>query len=150
MPAPPGTTPASSSMLRPLIDFLRMYPPFSQMTLAQLEFLAKRLQPSYYARGERISPRAEVCIVKSGRIRVSERGQPVHEIATGGILTVSQPGTHEGGRRLEAVEDCFCLELDRDGADALTKMSPVFHAFRAISAGKDRKGKPAPGQADQQ
>src|SRR5512138_2300651 len=64
--------------LNPVIDFLRSHAPFDQMAMTHLEFMAKRLSLSFYARGEVIlspgdGPAKRLYIIKQGRVRGETR-----------------------------------------------------------------------------
>ncbi|MGC9455997.1 MAG: hypothetical protein ACP5DC_00605, partial [Halothiobacillaceae bacterium] len=68
------TDPLDNVPLQSMIDFLRRHAPFDQMEPAQLEWLAKRLKQSYYARGAKITdpesgPADRFIIIRQGRVR---------------------------------------------------------------------------------
>jgi signal-transduction protein with cAMP-binding, CBS, and nucleotidyltransferase domain len=110
---------AASPMLRPTIEFLKACPPFAALPATQLEFLAKRLQPRFYGRGERIGRQAGLCIVKSGRIALYEGDTRECELGPGALFTPERG-------RATAVADSLCLELDTDGTDSLEALLPGF------------------------
>lgn len=124
----PGTTThdsaTSSPMLRPMLEFLRGYPPFSCMQPSHLDFLVKRLHATFYARGESIGRRAALCIVKSGAVLLRQNAGNPQTLGAGALLI---PPSFAHDWIVEAAQDSICLELDRESARSLAHLSPEFH-----------------------
>jgi len=124
--------------LTPVLDFLRVHAPFSQMAPAHLEFLAKRLSLGFYHRGQSIvgpdsGPADRFYIIKQGRIRGESPGageEGAWELVEGESFPIGALLSHRPVRTVNrAVEDTFCYELDRTDFEQLLLKSPVFHAF---------------------
>ena len=133
----PSSTP---SLLAPILDFLGRHAPFDHMGGAQLDFLAKRLEPRYFAPGEVIvapanGPAARFHIIKEGRVRGEladggEGEEGAWELVAGecfpiGALLSRRP-VHMVQR---AVEETICYTLERKDFDLLLAQSAVFHDF---------------------
>ncbi len=134
----PATT---NTVVAPVVEFLSRHAPFDQMSPAHVEFLAKRLNLGFYARGERITepeqgPAGVFYIIKQGRVRgetEDERGpseEGAWELVAGECFPI---GALLGRRPVRtvhrAVEDSFCFELHREDFEKLLSLSPVFHDF---------------------
>lgn len=131
---------AATSILAPVIDFLRRHAPFDRMEPAHLEFMAKRLKLGFYAKGSVITepgngPARRFYIIKQGRIRgETEAGGPSEdsawELVAGECFPIGALLARRPVRTLHrAVDDTFCFELERDDFDKLLLQSPVFHDF---------------------
>ncbi|MFP4155021.1 MAG: DUF294 nucleotidyltransferase-like domain-containing protein [Halothiobacillaceae bacterium] len=125
--------------LQSMIDFLRRHAPFDQMEPAQLEWLAKRLNQSLYARGAKITdpesgPADRFIIIRQGRVRGespdTDTSGNAWELAPGECFPI---GALLGRRPVRTVhraaEDCLCLELPREDFDTLLRQSPAFSDF---------------------
>ncbi len=121
------------------ITNLRQHAPFDQMELAHLEFMAKRLNPAFFAKGEVVlgpqNGRADTLfIVKQGRVQgESDSGADnrVHWELVGGELfplgaLLAQRSVHMTYR---AAEDTLCLLLSARDFKQLRQMSAVFDDF---------------------
>lgn len=129
----------ATSVIAPVIEFLRRHAPFDRMADSHLEFLATHLRLGFYAKGEVITEPGRGAagifyIIKQGRVRGELETGPSEdsawELVTGecfpiGALLARRP-VHTLHR---AVEDTFCFELARDDFDKLLSLSPVFHDF---------------------
>ena len=133
----PSSTP---SLLAPILDFLGRHAPFDHMGGAQLDFLAKRLEPRYFAPGEVIvapegGPAARFHVIKEGRVRGELAGggegeEGAWELVAGecfpiGALLSRRP-VHMVQR---AVEETICYTLERKDFELLLAQSAVFHDF---------------------
>lgn len=129
----------STDSLQTVIDFLRNHAPFDQMTVPHLEFLARRLRPVFFARGETVTtPESGVAdrlyIIKSGRIRSELPGQggatPQWELVSGESFPIGALLSRRPPHLLtRAAEESLCYELPREQFEALLHKSPVFHDF---------------------
>lgn len=131
------TDPTSLSAAR---DFLRRHAPFDQMAPAHVEFLAKRLQLGFYARGEAVTspdqgPANRLFIIKQGRIRgeVGDDNQAAGsawELVTGEAFPIGALLSRRPVRTVNrAIEDTFCYELERQDFETLFNQSPAFQDF---------------------
>ncbi|NWC10008.1 CBS domain-containing protein [Pseudomonas agarici] len=130
------------------LQFLRRFPPFNQMEHAHLAYLVEQCQLRFYSQGESIikptdGPVEHFYIVKQGRI-VGERPHG----ARGGTETVFEisigecfPLTALLGKRATrtehlAVEDTFCLQLNKPAFIKLLSLSERFRNFalRCVSS----------------
>ncbi|AMB83871.1 cyclic nucleotide-binding protein [Pseudomonas agarici] len=130
------------------LQFLRRFPPFNQMEHAHLAYLVEQCQLRFYSQGESIikptdGPVEHFYIVKQGRI-VGERPHG----ASGGTETVFEISTGECfpltallGKRATrtehlAVEDTFCLQLNKPAFIKLLSLSERFRNFalRCVSS----------------
>lgn len=135
---PSGTT---APWQGPLIPFLRRYAPFDQMDREPLAFLAEHLRLGFYAKDQVIlspdqGPVQHLYIIKQGRVRGemapgdTSMANVAWELTVGecfpvGAMLAQRPtyATHR------AVEDSFCLELERRDFNQVLNMSPVFREF---------------------
>jgi CBS domain-containing protein len=139
---PQDGQPSSSGVLSPVIDFLRRHVPFDQLSAPSLEFMAKRLNLTFYAAGEKITdpaagPATRFVIIKQGLVRGESpggRGQQLlgnaWELSEGECFPI---GALLGRRPVHtihrAIEDTFCYELDHEDFDKLLKQSGTFNDF---------------------
>jgi CBS domain-containing protein len=125
----------------PVLDVLRKYVPFSQMSPENLEMLAGRLRLAFYPKNEVIArpedgPAQKLRIIKQGRVQgiaageIPGRQEAVWDKGPGEVINIS---ALTGKRHVltvhMAVEDTFCYELDRDDFDLLMERSAVFREF---------------------
>ena len=141
----PSQTP--QTLLAPVLDFLRRHAPFDHMGGSQLDYLAKRLEPRYFAPGEVIvgpedGPANRFYIIKEGRVRgelapevdgdaTAERGEEgAWELTPGECFPIgallSRRSVHMVQR---AVEETICYALERKDFELLLAQSAVFHDF---------------------
>lgn len=129
---------AEQTSLAPILDFLRLHAPFSQMAPAHLEFLAKRLTLGFYPKGQVVigpdsGPADCFYIIKQGRIRGEspEAGEEsAWELVAGEGFPIGALLSHRPVLTVNrAVEDTFCYELRRADFEQLLLKSPVFHDF---------------------
>jgi CBS domain-containing protein len=130
-----------AGILQPVLDFLRRHAPFDLMQASHLEFLAKRLQLVFYARGERITdpeggPAQRFVIIKQGSVRGERPSEDEQisgnawELTAGECFPIGALLSRRPVRTVHrAAEDTFCFELDRDDFEALLKQSVVFSDF---------------------
>jgi len=122
----------------PVLDLLRRHLPFDQMEPAHLAELASRLTLAFHARDEAIvspedGPALRFQIIKQGHVRgrtPGPHGRFVWEKGPGecfpiGALIERRPVVNAH----VAVEDTFCLELEREDFDRIVALSPVFRDF---------------------
>lgn len=110
------------SVLQPMLGLLASLAGFAHLPREDLDFLAKRLRRRFYTRGQSVGQRGSLCLLQSGRVVLAGS-----EICTGGAFF----GT------AEADEDCFCVELPRDGVSALRRRSSAFRELvERLPAGK--------------
>ncbi|GAB6040065.1 putative nucleotidyltransferase substrate binding domain-containing protein [Endothiovibrio diazotrophicus] len=138
-------TPKSSpSLLTPVLDFLGRHAPFDHMGGSQLEFLAKRLEPRYFAPGEVIvapedGPARRFYIIKEGRVRgelAHEEGEEeaeerqAWELVAGECFPIGALLSHRPVHMVQrAVEETICYALERHDFELLLAQSAVFHDF---------------------
>ncbi len=106
-----------------LMDFLRSTKPFGDLEETALEGMARRLKVSFYAKGEPIiqwnGDLGALYIVQKGAVKIVRLGTNSDEQITTlagegfcfGALTLMQDKTPAFS--VEAVEDVFCLELEK-------------------------------------
>jgi len=135
---PLNDTATDQTALSAARDFLRRHAPFDQMAPAHVEFLAKRLQLGFYARGEAVTSPDQgtanrLFIIKQGRIRgeVGDDSQgSAWELVTGEAFPIGALLSRRPVRTVNrAIEDTFCYELDRADFETLFQQSPVFQDF---------------------
>jgi CBS domain-containing protein len=145
MPAevPPSPRPSAPPVtLAPVLEFLAKHAPFSQMAAEDLAFMAERLKLGFYAAGDVITgpeagPADRLYVIKQGRVRGGTDAPEAPEEGTWELLPgeAFPIGALLGRRPVRfvqrAVEDTFCLELDREAFDALRARSPEFQDFCA-------------------
>jgi CBS domain-containing protein len=129
----------SNDSLQVVIDFLRNHAPFDQMTVPHLEFLAKRVRPVFFARGETVTtPESGTAdrffIIKQGRIQgeLPGKGGPQQqwELVSGECFPIGALLARRPSHLLtRAAEETLCYELPREQFDELLHKSPVFHDF---------------------
>ena len=129
----------SEPALQPMIDFLRNHAPFDQMTLPHLEFLVKRLQPVFFARGEVVTtpeagPADRFFIIKQGRVQGELPGEHSSaqqwELESGECFPIGALLAHRPSHMVtRAAEETICFELPREQFEELLHKSPVFHDF---------------------
>ncbi len=136
-------TPAPSSALAPVLEFLQRHAPFDRMEPADREDLARHLKLGFYAQGEIVAAPSHgiarrYYIIKQGRVRgeSTEPGVAAEEGAWELVTGESFPIGALLGRRPvhtvhRAVEDTFCLELEGEHFDRLRAQSAVFRDFCA-------------------
>jgi CBS domain-containing protein len=139
-PKTPGSN-RQASVLLPVLEFLRRHAPFDRMAPEHLEFLAKRLKPTFYAEDEKITdpdggPAERFYIIKQGRVRGETPSEDEQisgnawELVHGECFPV---GALLSGRPVRTVhraaEDTFCFELERDDFNQLLKLSDEFNDF---------------------
>jgi CBS domain-containing protein len=139
-PKPDNQT-QNGSVLGPVLDFLRRHAPFDQMEAADLEFLAKRLELGFHARGAKITdpaagPADRFIIIKQGRVRGETPSEDEQvsgnawELVPGECFPIGALLAHRPVRTVHrAAEDCFCYELRRDDFEKLLKRSAAFNDF---------------------
>lgn len=133
--------PQAGSVLGPVLDFLRRHAPFDQMEATDLEFLAKRLELSFHARGEKITdpasgPADRFIIIKQGRVRGETPSEDEQisgnawELTPGECFPIGALLARRPVRTVHrAAEDCFCFELPRADFEKLLKRSGAFNDF---------------------
>ncbi|MDD3518282.1 MAG: DUF294 nucleotidyltransferase-like domain-containing protein [Chromatiales bacterium] len=111
------------------------------MEPAHLEYLAKRLRLSFYARDEKITdpgngPASKFFIIKQGRVRGETPSEDEQvsgnawELVPGECFPIGALLARRPVRTIHrAAEDTFCFELDRDDFDKLLKLSTAFNDF---------------------
>jgi CBS domain-containing protein len=129
----------STDSLQAVIDFLRNHAPFDQMTAPHLEFLAKRVRPVFFARGETVTtpesgPADHLFIIKQGRIQgeLPGKGDPQQqwELVSGECFPIGALLARRPSHLLtRAAEETLCYELPREQFEELLHKSPVFHDF---------------------
>ena len=135
------SSPDNGSVLGPVLDFLRRHAPFDQMEAADLEFLAKRLELSFHARGEKITdpaagPADRFIIIKQGRVRGETPSEDEQvsgnawELTPGECFPIGALLAHRPVRTVHrAAEDALCYELPRADFEKLLKRSAAFNDF---------------------
>jgi len=130
-----------TSVLLPVLEFLRRHAPFDQMDPEHLEFLAKRLKLTFYARGERITdpkggPASRFYVIKQGLVRGETPSEDEQvsgnawELVPGECFPIGALLSRRPVRTVHrAAEDTFCFELERDDFNQLIKLSPEFNDF---------------------
>jgi len=123
------------------IGFLRRHAPFSAMDSAQLDFLAKRLRPSYYPRGSQVrifdEHAGEVLLIVRQGLVVANPVSPLpgaspRRLVPGDSFFLEPRSAHPTrGSAFRAEADTICLELEHEGLKKLLGTSPVFRAFHA-------------------
>lgn len=139
----------AATLLAPVLEFLGRHAPFDRMAAAHLEFLARRAQLAFYAKGETITDPAQgvaerFFIIKQGRVRgeVEPGGDHgVWELHAGECFPIGALLARRPVRMAQrAVQDTFCLELTRADFDTLYADSPEFRDFcsRRLASMLDR------------
>ncbi|ACL72112.1 DUF294 nucleotidyltransferase-like domain-containing protein [Thioalkalivibrio sulfidiphilus] len=130
-----------AGVLLPVLEFLRRHAPFDQVEPEHLEFLAKRLKLTFYARGEKITdpkggPASRFYIIKQGRVRGETPSEDEQisgnawELVPGECFPIGALLSRRPVRTVHrAAEDTFCFELERDDFLQLNKLSPEFNDF---------------------
>jgi CBS domain-containing protein len=128
--------------LRQTIEFLRRHEPFNRMAWHQLEYLAKHLRLSFYAKGTAVIEPGHgvgqtLYIVKQGRVQGEAAGcaPPASELRALmpgdcfpiGPLLARRPITF----RHRAVENTFCYALDSHHFEHLLAQKAAFYQFCA-------------------
>ena len=138
---PSDTSPAAAvpAGLKTIMDFLRGHAPFDHMRGDHLETLARALSLGYYPSGTVVAaPEQGVAqrlfIIRQGRVR-GEYGDDAPaadgwELGAGECFPVGALLSQRPVRGVQrAVEDTFCLELQRADFEQLLSTSPEFHDF---------------------
>lgn len=130
------TATIAPSLLSATVRDLRRHAPFSEMSAADLEWMAGRLQLAYFPSGATLlTPEAGspkwFYVIKQGALEAGQAGQTglmqLHEgecFPLGALLADRAVGHH-----YRATTDTFCYLLPADAFHALLKLSPAFGDF---------------------
>jgi CBS domain-containing protein len=130
-----------ASVLLPVLEFLRRHAPFDRMAPEHLEFLAKRLKPTFYAQNEKITdpdggPASRFYVIKQGRVRGETPSEDEQvsgnawELIPGECFPIGALLSRRPVRTVHrAAEDTFCFELEREDFNQLLKLSEEFNDF---------------------
>jgi len=129
----------SSSLVGHVVAELRRYPPFAQMSGADVERFARAARQTYYAPGECLlepasGPVRRLLFVRRGSV-VGRQGMA--EMRSGGFQYEAGDLFPIGAllaeravtSRYEALEDCFCLEVDAAVVREVAATSPAWADF---------------------
>jgi len=142
-------SPGAGALLAPVTEFLVRHAPFDRMAASHLDFLARRSQLAFYAKGEAITDPAQgtaerFYIIKQGRVRGEVEPGGDHdawELHAGECFPIGALLANRPVRMAQrAVEDTFCFELTRADFDTLYADSPEFRDFcsRRLASMLDR------------
>ncbi|MGB3426364.1 MAG: DUF294 nucleotidyltransferase-like domain-containing protein [Castellaniella sp.] len=129
-----------------LMRFLREYPPFDQMEPAHVGWLIERLRLRFYEAGQEIAapgdgPAEAWYLIRQGEVagRRPEAGAASAEgfvLGPADAFPVAALLAHRPTRtRYRAVQDTFCLQMDRSDFVTLLERSEPFRAFALRGAG---------------
>lgn len=131
-----------ASLINAVIEILAKHAPFDRMDRASLEFLAKRANVGYYAKGEIVtSPDRGTAdrfyIVKQGAVETEfskahggEEDDAFRELLEGDCFPLSALLARRAvAGSYTAVEDTFLYELTAEDFFELLRLSPRFHDF---------------------
>jgi len=123
--------------LQPVSDFLGRYAPYSKLTAAERDELARELSVEYARRGSSIPAGASeprVYVVRSGAVRELDQDGNLRaehgEGDTFGVDEERKAGAPHAAR-WEALEDTLLYSLTRARFSVLSERSPLLHAFFA-------------------
>lgn len=133
-----ATSPIAPSLLAATVLNLRRHAPFSEMQTVELEWLASRLQLTYFAAGTEAlkpedGPPKWFYLIKQGTMEAGRAGesglmqlQQGECFPLGALLSSRAVGHH-----YRAAQDTFCYLLPSADFHALLEISPAFRDFCA-------------------
>ncbi len=131
-----ATSPAVSSLLAATVADLRRHAPFSEMQTADLEWLASRLQLSYFAAGtEALKPEDGspewFYLIKQGALEAGLAGESgLMQLQEGECFPLGALLANRAvGHHYRAATDTFCYLLPSADFHALLDISPAFRDF---------------------
>ena len=116
------------------MEFLAEHAPFSDLTPAGRDALARHLEVTWSAGGERLFARdasnSYLWAVRKGSVRLELDGQLVDDLGPGEVFGLTSLA-NDGHPRLDAVTagDCLLYRVHRDHVRALFASEPAFSGF---------------------
>lgn len=126
-------------------DFLAHHPPFDELPDETLASLPRSATMTYARRGSQVlragDPQAQLWVVRSGAVDITDQGHLVDRIGTGGFFGMSALMEHKPARYdVTAREDSLLLVIPEDVFSELTTTYPTFALhFAATHHGRIKK-----------